>query len=74
MLSRTVINEHYFDHILHLWSANIMIDGEWIHVGHYVYEDDAIAAGIIAKLNNSKIKKNDSWFSYAYWACVSAFY
>lgn len=51
-----VINEWYYDHATHLWAAMVLIDDDWFHIGHYLYEDDAIAAGIVAKLKLNKIK------------------
>ena len=52
----TITNEWFYDQATHYWVAVLMIDDTWVHIGYYVYEDDAIASGIIAKLRLDTIK------------------
>ena len=49
-MPQVIINKWYFDNEVYFWRAILVIGSDIIHIGHYMYESDAVAAGINAKL------------------------
>lgn len=54
-MKRLISKVHYYDYSTHFWCTELLINRKRFYVGHYMYEDDAIAAGINAKLNFTRL-------------------
>ena len=54
-MPRTISNLHYYDYSTHFWCAELLINRKRFYVGHYMYEDDAIVAGITTKLERRRL-------------------